>query len=484
MKRILLALIISMIVAGCTSTSTKPASKAEDITIYAPSMEGFEEVTKKHPALREHFEMMLIDGDMELLGGYILKKDLDAYKTGASIALDPSMMLQVFSGPDKNNISREAFAQSVKQVKEQFLATEKLNREALSKRMEAVDEDMSNKYGVQLSSEDRGTKFLGIAVDQSNAVGVVILSEMSVEIDDRVENVTMVVGSLLMHIKNNGVIGYISKEFSTQENVEWVKSACREWADFILKANGETGLESTGAAIGPVHSVQEAPESQPLTPVKIGKTTINIPAPQGLYEVVQDYPQVKRQFSVMVSKRNRLLAGFASGDDLRDAQAGMTCYLDRYMSVQTPKRGQGKLLSSSEFSKIRKASKELFSQLAADESGIMEKSMKELEDNISREYGASTFVKPGQPLYLGTIIDEPNAYGIMMLTKIQAEVEGETMEYEVVDGIVMAHVKGKMVSGYIYATYESSTDVDWVKEKSLEWTDLILKANGEKGLDY
>jgi hypothetical protein len=208
--------------------------------------------------------------------------------------------------------------------------------------------------------------------------------------------------------------------------------------------------------------------------VGVGGTIIDIQAPDKFHEVTSIFPEYERFFKTITPQTNRLLGAMISEEDLQRAYANQEPMLNRYMMLQVSYQMENEPVSSADFqeitSTVKKSQKALFKK-------IKDQTADEVTDNVSEEYKIPVDIKIGEPVPLGTFVDQSDAYGFGNLMRYKVSSGEKEIEYDMVTGISFLKVKNRVLFAYVYSLYESEKDINWTKSKSIEWIDSILKLN-------
>ena len=137
---------------------------------------------------------------------------------------------------------------------------------------------------------------------------------------------------------------------------------------------------------------------------------------------------------------------------------------------------ENKSVSSAEFQDLTSTIKKLQKTLLQK---IKDKTADEVTNNFSEEYKIPVDIKIGEPVPLGTFVEQSDAYGFGNLMRYKVSSGEKEIEYDMVTGISFLRVKSRVLFAYVYCLYESEKDINWAKSKSIEWIDSMLKLNSK-----
>lgn len=211
--------------------------------------------------------------------------------------------------------------------------------------------------------------------------------------------------------------------------------------------------------------------------VDIGGVKIDVQAPNGFHEISSLSPETRKLAETMTPPNNRLLAVFVSEEDLGRIMKGETPEFGRYMFLQVFWKLENTNISNRQFQQLATQLKEQQNTLlnkVKDKVGVL---VEGAAEKISKEYELSLKMKIGEQVPLGIFFEQSNAVGFAILAKYKVEAEGEKLDYVVAGGTSYLLARGKLLYAYVYSTYETQDDVNWVRSKSKEWVDSLLTSN-------
>jgi len=198
----------------------------------------------------------------------------------------------------------------------------------------------------------------------------------------------------------------------------------------------------------------------------IGGKQIDIPSPDGWYEISNKRPDFFKTFEKMTLAPNRLVAAFLPSNDKENPD------FNRYMLITVSKDVEKMPdIPNSEFSWFRSQIKKQQHTLSA---------------NFRSRYGngglsdiknSSIKFKIGEMTPLGIFINKSNAIAVATLMSTETSIDQDKTYDNVIVGAATIRVKGKMFNVQVLSKYETYTDIVWMKGKTNELVDLIFKAN-------
>jgi hypothetical protein len=219
----------------------------------------------------------------------------------------------------------------------------------------------------------------------------------------------------------------------------------------------------------------------PNITIDIGSRAIYIPAPVGFYEISQLSPETRKFAETSTPQNNRLLAVFVSESDLGRIMKGELPEFGRYMFLQVRRQLENSDISGAKFLQMVGQFKQQQDTLLKNVKDKVGSMLDEASEKILTDYDVSLKLKVGEQVPLGIFIETNEASGFASLAKYQVSSDAQQLDYLMATGTSLIWVKGKILYAYVYGSYDTPKDLDWVRATSCSWIDQILMANIEKG---
>ena len=223
--------------------------------------------------------------------------------------------------------------------------------------------------------------------------------------------------------------------------------------------------------------------------ISIGDQSINIPAPEGFYEVSHLSEEVRKIGETFIPPDNRLLAIFVSGKNfgrlMKDEWNWVRDYSglgDKYMIVQGYRKDENKNVQKLEFEAFKEHIKQQHNIVYEKIKDRVDVIIKKGVEQISQEYDVSLDLKVDTPVPLGVFMDKTDVIGFASLMKGQALLNGTSVSRLVVVGTSFLKMQGKILFVYVYSNFDTSEDLDWVRTASSTWVDQIFLKNEMKSI--
>jgi hypothetical protein len=204
-----------------------------------------------------------------------------------------------------------------------------------------------------------------------------------------------------------------------------------------------------------------------ITHVRVGAVPIVIPSPAN--ELVEPGPDYRVVFETFAPVNNRLVAAFVPQNTIDAIPKGNAPPLDKYALIEVARKTEFSETDSASFQLLAEA---LRKQFGGDISQSAGKGQEEVNHNL-KAMGSSASVTIDKPVSLGTFFSMTNAIGVGSITSYN--LNGVTTRRA--SCLAFLHVRGRILSLFMYAIYKDEGTVQWVKTTSEQWAGAILKAN-------
>ncbi len=198
-----------------------------------------------------------------------------------------------------------------------------------------------------------------------------------------------------------------------------------------------------------------------------GDIQVIVPAPT---EDFVDTGYDNREFwGTFTPPENRLLGVYMLKNELdRQTINNKNSPMSRYGMFQVSRQAENQTFKKKDFENIVTIIKQ---QLGDELMSVSEYS----EDLLKKRFKALDLdsVKAGTPLMLGQFFNKKQAYGFGMMINHKTD----DLDFVIVTGSALIHVKDKMFLAYLYSTYENTESIMWVQRTTEQWTDAIIEAN-------
>ncbi|MFQ5937010.1 MAG: hypothetical protein ACE5LB_11455 [Acidiferrobacterales bacterium] len=218
--------------------------------------------------------------------------------------------------------------------------------------------------------------------------------------------------------------------------------------------------------------------SEPLD-VRIADASITLATPSGFHEVSQVSPDIHRLAQTLTPRMNRLLAVYVTTDDLDRLRDRDEPELDRYLLVQTYRPTEHLNIGTDGFHKVTGQMKRQQESMMKNAKAMMDTELERASAQLSAEHAAAISLKVGEIFPLGVFAEGENSISMASLAKYEASANKERLEHLVAVAMNVLRVEDKIIFAYVYSTYDTKDDLDWVQSTSGDWIRQIYGADSQ-----
>jgi hypothetical protein len=234
---------------------------------------------------------------------------------------------------------------------------------------------------------------------------------------------------------------------------------------------------------GKVGSEKQAAQSSTTTAPQqnlnynFGKSTVNIPAPDGFAEAASEVEHVKRTFEMTEAPALDFLASHVPVEEYARLKRGEFVVPTFYTKVSTLKNQREVNVSAEEFTAIANYLHANNSKLFDIDGPAMKSSLKNTNKGLSELLETEAKLDLSQPVNLGLIQRTENSYGNLMMTKYKIQAGNEQKEALILFSVNLIRVKQRIIYLYVYRRFDAEADIDIIRNLTKQWINKILNAN-------
>ena len=208
---------------------------------------------------------------------------------------------------------------------------------------------------------------------------------------------------------------------------------------------------------------------------RIGKSRIKLIAPPGFHAAGSYQGLTTNAVRKATPQTNRMLDYYLSSQDLYRVKHGANAFLHRYMVVQTHQRFETRDISNSQFQHVIEASQRRHQSLVFQLTKAKAENLHATLTMLRQQLGAS--FKLGRPAPLGVISRSDEHLTMAYIFNYSTNlVAGMNRRFRI-GAVSIVRVKNKLLFLYVYGGYETSKDLNWIKDTSRRWVASILHHN-------
>ena len=208
--------------------------------IVVPVPQGFVRVTEAMPTVNRFCEQIAAaDPANDTLASYILESGVPTAIAGEIPLLDRYFILKVNNGIQRLTVSKNDFAEFKKIIRDQndalWKRVDPMIREGMSKMSEGVSQEFDVKFTVEISQ----VVPLAPHYEEENALAFSMFSSASYEVAaEEVGEVkeTNITSGTSTYLNAAGRVLFLYS-YGQQGDLEWTRTASRDWANEVLGSN-------------------------------------------------------------------------------------------------------------------------------------------------------------------------------------------------------------------------------------------------------
>jgi len=201
--------------------------------------------------------------------------------------------------------------------------------------------------------------------------------------------------------------------------------------------------------------------------INIGGKYITVSSPYGFH--IETDKEVLRVFKSMFPTDKMSLEVFIS-PNVDDSK-------HRYMFITTIPQLKSKDLSKKSYKFISKVLVDQQYTLMNTVKGEADKILQEGVATFNDEFDVNAEVSIDEITTLGVFLNKENAISMAVMIMGQFSMDEYSDDTPQIGTVSFLRIKNRLVLAYLYSDYIDSKDVIWVKSKTKELVDLLLKVN-------
>jgi hypothetical protein len=201
---------------------------------------------------------------------------------------------------------------------------------------------------------------------------------------------------------------------------------------------------------------------------RAGLRSIGIPAPTG--DLVEIGPDYRVLFEPFAPTTNRLIAAFVLPADVPEIRTGVATEFTRYALVEVPRNAEFLDVTPEIYKEITSS---VATEFGTDLDATLKTGTDELNQRLKDLGSNQATVTMDKPVALGALFTESEACGFGLVAPVTT---GGT-SLRMATGLVIVHVQGRVIYGYLFTEYKDQETAHWLARTTQAWADAILRAN-------
>ena len=204
--------------------------------------------------------------------------------------------------------------------------------------------------------------------------------------------------------------------------------------------------------------------------VTLNGQSVSLPAPYGFQEVSNFSAETQALGKRLTPKINKLLTLYLPSAEVAKLNSGKSASWDRYLMIQIEQQVTTTTMESDEFQRIKNLmevqQQTLLNQIKIDITQVL--------DHLDQDNYHPIDIPIGTSIPLGMFSESNSHLSMLSLNRYPAPDRGT---YYVIASTNLIHMNANLFFAYVYSTYNSNSDMEWVKNTSIQWVDTLKSAN-------
>ncbi len=206
----------------------------------------------------------------------------------------------------------------------------------------------------------------------------------------------------------------------------------------------------------------------------IGGNKLNIPSPHGYSRVTKEMDAIYRLSLRMSDPFNDQLAFYIPESEVIAATSVETLDLERYYVLKVNKELKNRVVSSKEFSELKTIIKRQNANTAKKVLSQMPEYMDNISKGINKEFDVNVAMKLSNMMPLDSHYEADNSISYSMYINYGFSANGESNNFIISQTTTLVNIAGKILFLYCYG---SKNDLDWTRNASKRWLEMIVDGN-------
>lgn len=211
--------------------------------------------------------------------------------------------------------------------------------------------------------------------------------------------------------------------------------------------------------------------------ILVGATKIIIPSPVGFHPASKRFPETGRLMETYTAPDSRLIEGYVSEGDIGNLLSGSSPDYERYMFIETMEKASQFHMSKSMFDDLSNKIKTKQDNLYEGVKYTVESLLENASDKISLEFDILFEIHVLDVIPLGVFLETSDAVAFASLAKVGAQIDLTQSEQVSIGAVSLIYIKGKILYASVFATFNDTSDIAWVRKTTTEWVEAIVASN-------
>jgi len=209
------------------------------VSIELPAPKGFSEVRDVSPQTYKRAEKMMTIPQNRLLALFVPDTALNRFLKNQETALKYHryIMVQAPRGAESLEISSQEFqvlADNYRQDQNRLL---KHDTEKAQSHVDGIIKSFSKEHEISMDLNIGQPRFLGFFAEGDNFIASALVTKVKAVAGGETMEVIMASASSFILIKNRLIFGWLYSKYDSQQDIDWIRTATKDWIKEIIAAN-------------------------------------------------------------------------------------------------------------------------------------------------------------------------------------------------------------------------------------------------------
>lgn len=214
-----------------------------------------------------------------------------------------------------------------------------------------------------------------------------------------------------------------------------------------------------------------------ITPVRLNKTIVLLPAPFGFTEASRRSKKIKQFSRMLTLPRKEFLALFIHKGDMRLIRSGKQPLMKQYLTVQISTAARQKRIVAGTFRQLRQKLRQQFASRRQQSVASGQKQIDRVTRKLREQAPQMQAIRVGTMRPVGILFDSRQAISYGVLVKYRTTIDDLPQEILMAGSVTYVMVKNKLINVYVFRVYKTGSDMQWVSKTTREWVDSIVRSN-------
>lgn len=217
--------------------------------------------------------------------------------------------------------------------------------------------------------------------------------------------------------------------------------------------------------------------STEITPIRLNKTIVLLPAPLGFTEASRRSEKMKKLTRLLTLPHKEFLALYVSTEDMQRIRSGKQPQMKQYITAQISSAAREKRILVKTFRQLRVKLRQRLSAKQGYSVVTGQKQINRITGKLRQQAPDMKSIRVGTMKPIGILFDGRQAISYGVLVKYRIRIDNLPEDILMIGSVTYLMVKNKLLSVYVFRVYKNTNDIQWVKKTTKGWVQSIMRRN-------